>query len=301
MNQLLMVSLAAQLPVERYLQKVSAYPPNPDETIVTVDNPITLSKVERSAILNHIAERNYVVYQYDEGDPSLQSGYQHICHQLGLVNAVTNPASDEQGVTAIEAVEENSYNASRYIPFSTKALNWHTDGYYNEADQTIRAFVLHCRQSALSGGITSLIDHELIFALLYQQNPDWIEALAQNDVLTVPPNIHNGRTLRTEFTGAVFQCDPVTGRLVMRYTERKRNIKWRDDVLVAEALDAIQALLRSHSHWVTRIKLEPGQGIIANNVLHSRSAFCNPDGSATKGRKLERIRFSDQVNAPVYF
>ncbi len=296
-NPPLLAGLAAELPVGRYLQKVSNYPVNPGHLMITIRNPLALSAVERSAMMEQICQRNYVLYQYDESNRAFQNGYQEICRQLGIQNPVANPASDEKGVTTIEVVNETSKTASRYIPFSNQALNWHTDGYYNDEEHTIRAFVLHCRQSAASGGVTSLLDHELIFALLYQQNPKWIEALAQKDVLTIPANIQNGRNLRAAFSGPVFERDPVTAQLIMRYTERKRNIVWQNDPLVQAALDAIKALLRDQSNWVTRLTLQPGQGVIANNVLHHRSVFSNQSESITQIRKLERIRFSTRVDS----
>lgn len=288
--------LAAALPVDRYLQKLQEYPLESDRLAVRIENPLRLSEAERAEIMHGIRRRNFVVYEYDETNPAYQSGYRHICRQLELEATVSNPAADEHGVTSIEVVNHPNKAATRYIPFTNQTLNWHTDGYYNNDKHAIRSFVLHCRRPAVSGGATSLIDHELMFALLYQQNPDWVEALAQSDVLTIPANIENGKTLREEFTGSVFEKDPITGQLIMRYTERKRHIFWKQDSVVLTALDAIKALLYDQSPWVSQLVLQPGQGVIANNVLHHRTAFSDAGSPATSSRKLERIRFSNRVN-----
>jgi alpha-ketoglutarate-dependent taurine dioxygenase len=63
-----------------------------------------------------------------------------------------------------------------FIPYTDKPIRWHTDGYYNIPERTVRGMVLHCVQSAASGGENQLLDHEIAYILLRDENPDFIRA-----------------------------------------------------------------------------------------------------------------------------
>ena len=45
-------------------------------------------------------------------------------------------SSEKSGLTKIE-VSSESKEKSEYVPYTNKALNWHTDGYYSENDNPI--------------------------------------------------------------------------------------------------------------------------------------------------------------------
>ena len=58
---------------------------------------------------------------------------------------------------------------------------------------------------------------------------------------------------------------------------------------------ALERLLADDaSPWVFRGRLEPGMGLVCNNVLHDRTAFA--DSEAHK-RLLYRARYFDRVTA----
>jgi alpha-ketoglutarate-dependent taurine dioxygenase len=78
----------------------------------------------------------------------------------------------------------------------------------------------------------------------------------------------------------------------MRYTTRTRSIVWKDDPNVRLAVGFIRALLESDSPWIFRYRLQAGEGIICNNVLHGREAFEDADGVA---RLLFRARYHDRM------
>jgi hypothetical protein len=88
----------------------------------------------------------------------------------------------------------------------------------------------------------------------------------------------------------VFSIRP-DGRLHMRYTDRSRNIAWRDDPLSAEAVTCLKQVLQTPSPWHVTGRLEPGWGLISNNVLHTRTGFT--DGA--KPRLLYRARYYDRI------
>ncbi len=80
----------------------------------------------------------------------------------------------------------------------------------------------------------------------------------------------------------------------MRYTARKRNVVWREDVLTRQAVKALDEILNSDLPFIYRATLQPGQGLISNNVLHDRSGFNDDD---EKPRLLYRLRYFDRVAA----
>jgi hypothetical protein len=111
------------------------------------------------------------------------------------------------------------------------------------------------------------------------------------DVLTIPPNTEEGAQ-RPASTGPVFAVDPVGGHLHMRYTARTRSIRWKDDAATRAAVQALEALLADDSPAVFRHRLDRGEGLLCNNVLHSRSVFRDGDGAR---RLLYRGRYYDRI------
>ena len=80
----------------------------------------------------------------------------------------------------------------------------------------------------------------------------------------------------------------------MRYTARTRSILWKDDELTSEAVKYLEKLLNSNATYQHRYRLEARQGIISNNILHSRSAF---EDSADQQRLVYRARFYDRIQS----
>jgi outer membrane usher protein FimD/PapC len=79
----------------------------------------------------------------------------------------------------------------------------------------------------------------------------------------------------------------------MRYTARSRNIKWSNAPLVKEAIDYLKQILdKEFSSYVFKGLLEPGMGLISNNVLHDRAAFTNDDQHK---RHYYRARYFDRL------
>ena len=82
----------------------------------------------------------------------------------------------------------------------------------------------------------------------------------------------------------------------MRYTARGRNVVWRDDHVTREAAHFLKDILESGDPLVVRYTLEPGQGVICNNVLHTRTGFTNRESPGSDdGRLLYRARYLDRV------
>ena len=111
---------------------------------------------------------------------------------------------------------------------------------------------------------------------------------AQND----PPRMEEGKTARNTESGPVFSIDPTSGTLYMRYTERSRNVIWKDDKQTNQAIAYLAENLETNPSLVFSHKLEAGQGLIANNVLHNRTSFIDEPNNR---RLLYRARFLERV------
>ena len=90
--------------------------------------------------------------------------------QLGLERLDDNLCSDDDSITSLKVVGKS--REGEYIPYTNKRLNWHTDGYYNRPDRQIRGVILHCVQPAAAGGESALMDHEIAYIQLRDENPD---------------------------------------------------------------------------------------------------------------------------------
>ena len=78
----------------------------------------------------------------------------------------------------------------------------------------------------------------------------------------------------------------------MRYSARKKNIQWRDDDITRAAREFLKEILADENGPVIRYRLQAGEGLISNNVLHNRTAFEEEPG---RGRLIFRARFYDRI------
>jgi alpha-ketoglutarate-dependent taurine dioxygenase len=269
-------------------EKFAHYPTTVEKLVVPIRHPAKLTVEEKSHLLALCQKTNLVVYQIDKETPVDKSDLRALGSQLGLENLDANMCADEDGITALQVMETG--HPHDYIPYSDRQIHWHTDGYYNTLNQQIQGLLLHCVRPAPEGGENKLLDHEIAYIRLRDENPNYIKALMQDDVMTIPPNVENGQELRPARTGAVFSVR--NGKLHMRYTERKYNILWKDDPDVKAALECLRDFIHSDSVYIFRHKLSENQGLICNNVLHDRSAFTD---SETQKRLLYRLRFFDRI------
>ncbi len=272
--------------------KLEHAPADLEALIVEVNDLNQLRPLEMEAISACIRNSNMAIYASRQGHDEDKTMMRSFGRQFGLEQLDHNMGADDEGITELEVKSDAAHQ--RYIPYSNRAIHWHTDGYYNTPQQTIRGLLLHCVEPAFRGGENALLDHELAYIHLRDINPAYIVALMQEDAITIPANIIDGKEIRPARSGPVFSLD-TNGNLHMRYTERARNVIWKDDPMVTEAIDSLVALLHSDSRFIYRGTLHPGQGLICNNVLHDRSAFENTD---TQQRMLYRLRYYDRIRLP---
>jgi alpha-ketoglutarate-dependent taurine dioxygenase len=268
-------------------RKLAAYPRRAEDLIVEVRDPRELTDREVEKLRQICAAANMAVYSSRLGGLADKDIVRRVGARLGLERLQANPFADEDGISSLETAPEKS--ARGYIPYSNRRLLWHTDGYYNPPAQRIRAFILHCVRPAASGGENRVLDHEIAYLLLRDADPEYVRALSASDAMTIPANTGEGMEPRPAQSGPVFSEDG--GALHMRYTARTRSIEWRADEATRAARERLNAILESASPYVFTLRLEGGQGLVCNNVLHDRSAFA--DGSP--GRLVYRARYLDRI------
>jgi alpha-ketoglutarate-dependent taurine dioxygenase len=260
--------------------------------IVPVNDPARLDARERAAILECCRKTNLAIYEVTGVHETGKQAIRALGRQFGLESLDSNLRADEDSITSLRVVEAAA--GTHYIPYTNRPLNWHTDGYYNRLDKQVRGIVMHCVAASASGGDNLLLDPEIVYLLLRDENPRYIEALMQPDAMTIPANIEAGVELRAAQTGPVFSVAPDTGALHMRYTARSRSIEWKDDRNTRLAAGFILELLANDSIYTVRHRLHAGQGIICNNVLHKREAFAN-DAATGQERLLYRARYHERI------
>jgi hypothetical protein len=267
-------------------QRLSRWPVDP--AALTVPLPGPDAGADALAAMRDNCDRfGFSLYACDGG---LESAQLHeLGRRLGLRRLVTNPLAEDDGISRLTV---SSGKAGRgFIPYTDRRLRWHTDGYYRPHGEPIQAFLLHCVRPAASGGENQLMDPQIAWILLQERDPALVRALAAPDVMTIPAR---GRLAgQGTVTVPVFQYT-AGGQLVMRYTRRSHNIQWKADATTRRALEALEELLDADSRWRLRLRLLPGQGMVANNVLHDRSAF-QDDPAAP--RVVLRARYLDRVKA----
>ncbi len=255
---------------------------------VEIRDPARLSPGELCRLRDALARDNLVFYACAGrvGGAELRS----LGRQLGLQRLDYHLCADPSGVATI--TDGGAQAAGEFIPYTPRALNWHTDGYYQPAERCVRAFMLHCVAKAQQGGANRFFDHELAYIALRDREPRWIEALSQRDVLTIPGHAVAPDAARPAVAGAVFSvCDD--GGLHMRYTARKRHVVWKDQSAVLEAIAFLHELLDDPSGFALRYTLQPGEGVVCANVLHSREAY--HDDMPLRRRTLLRARYRDSL------
>ncbi len=276
---------------ERYARwreaKLEAAPARIEELVVEVADPRHLSATEHAALLDRCRRANMAIYASDRGGDADSAIPIEFGRRFGLTRLDHNPGADDLGITALTVVE-----GSGYIPYSSRPISWHTDGYYNRSDRQILGLLLHCVVPSPEGGESGLIDHERLYIAMRDDHPEYVEALMAPDVMTIPGNMEDPRVMRPDRTGPVFWVDPATGTLQMRYTARRRNIRWKEEGVISEAVAWIRDQC-ARAPYRLRGTLQAGWGLLCNNVLHDRTGFA--DQADHRPRLLYRGRYYDRI------
>jgi alpha-ketoglutarate-dependent taurine dioxygenase len=273
--------------------KLAGYPTKVEDLIVELRDPERLSASETQAIVALNRRANMAVYTCTRiaGDEEAQRrAVLALGRQLALRTAEDHRSRERDGLVRIELADTGG--RAGYIPYTNRPIAWHTDGYYNfhGPDRAVLAMILHCARDA-DGGENGLLDHEIAYIRLRDQDPAHIEALCRPDAMTIPANVESNGAVRPANRGPVFFVEPRSRRLAMRYTARTRSIEWRDDPSTRAAAATLARIL-AEEPLILRTRLQPGMGLICNNVLHDRTGFST---APVDGRLLYRIRYHDPI------
>ena len=273
-------------------RKLDQAPRRIEDIVVQLDDPRDLKPVERAHLIERNACCNMAIYVSKTAGDSDKDIPRKLGEQLGLHTLDGHWLTDNDGISPLSVVgAEQRGERKEFIPYTDKPIRWHTDGYYNLPERTIRGLILHCVQSAASGGDNQLLDHDIAYILLRDENPDYIRALSAPDAMTIPPRMEDDGIARAEQPGPVFSVN-ADGSLHMRYTARTVSIAWHPATDAAR--QALERILATPTPWTLHGRLEPGMGLVCNNVLHDRSGFTE---TAEKRRLLYRARYYERVVA----
>ncbi|MCW8926944.1 MAG: TauD/TfdA family dioxygenase [Xanthomonadales bacterium] len=268
--------------------RLDNYPCGVEKLRVDIAGLHNLSGAERASISAVVRQFNMCIYRCRDTE-SDRLAVREFASALGLNRPDLHLCANDDGVSELCVAHEGV--RTEYVPYSNRALSWHTDGYYNAPSHRVRSVVLHCAADAASGGENALLDPDIVYIRLRDEDPRFITAFEHPRCMTIPANEGPQGEIRPEVTGPVFSYEK-EGHIHMRYSARKKNIRWRGDALTHAAREFLSSILAETGGPVFHYRLKPGEGLISNNVLHNRTAFEDAAGSR---RFLYRARFFDRT------
>ena len=271
-------------------EKLERVPSRIEDCLVEVVNPYKLTPTEKEKIQQLCRYNNFALFEITSQDNYAQA-IVAFNRQFGLLDYDQHLYAHGDGLARIS--QSDKQDQAEFIPYTDKAIGWHTDGYYNAIENRIRAFSLFCVSPAIEGGMNQWIDPQMAYILLREDNADVIKALSHPQAMSIPAHIVDGVTRREVSTGPIFFVDEQTKQLSMRYTQRKRHIELLNSTESRQAVILLDDLLNKGTPYHFEQLMRANQGIICNNVVHNRSHFIDNEGTP---RLLLRGRYFNSVN-----
>jgi hypothetical protein len=240
-----------------------------------------------------VQNHGYALYQWSSSPDNLQQSIKLLHHCLGLRQTDPGVVTGTDELSLLEDLSGTPQG--RFIPYTHRAMNWHTDGYYNDSSCAVRCFTLHCIQPASHGGTLTIMDNDLLLIALYDEDPQLVTLLSHPEAMLLPANSDEQGHDRPDRVVPVFSMYP-DGTLGTRFTARVQHIEWRSPDTKAAARRSLE-LINNHPHWHSSLRLTTDQGIITRNVLHRREAF--EDAQHSTRRQILRGRFMQLPTPPV--
>ena len=262
----------------------------PIRYLVKIDGLLNMTAAQKSAIKSACQQSIWPFTSARTRRSTAQPSFRLHRH-VGLTRIDHHLCANADGVSELSVASEGIRTG--YVPYSPRSLSWHTDGYYNEKERQINAVVLHCAQQAETGGENALLDPDIAYIRLRDEDPRFITAFEHPGCMTIPANVTAEGEIRATVSGPVFSYD-ANHNIHLRYSARKKNIQWRDDPVTTDARAFLTEILDETKGLVIRHRLQPGEGLLSNNVLHNRTEFS--DGADTH-RFLYRARFFDRIES----
>ena len=205
----------------------------------------------------------------------------NFAQSLGMITYDKNNIDNN----AVCSITRNKLNDQKgYIPYTDKALNWHTDGYYDQ--KPIYSWLLHCMTPAEEGGENRLLDHELVIRQYVLKHDD-IDLLEKDNAFTIPGNDDVGRLDTKSY---VCSNKNKYKKLHMKFSMRKDNIKLNEKVRAA-MIKMKDIINDDCKEYYLTYKLLKNEGIISNNILHGRNSYRDGENM----RQIFRIRSYERI------
>jgi len=255
-------------------------PSNIDDLKVSLCDINHVSKTEISQIKQKLTKFNCCIYASGT-DLNDNSKIMRFAQSLGM-KTFDSHNIDDSAISMISA--DKNENNMRYIPYTNKGLNWHTDGYYD--NKPIFSWLLHCVEPALSGGENFLLDHELAIREYVLKHDD-ITCLMNNQAFSIPTDEVAERGVTSNY---VCDMNNEYKKLHMNFSMRKENIILNKDSKSAMS-KLIKIIKEDCKKYHLTYKLSRNEGIVSNNILHGRNSF--KDGPVM--RKILRIRSHERL------
>ena len=253
------------------------------------DHPTNKNQVLET-LCTTVKHHGFALYSWIEENTEITVS--NLLHQLSLGDGDSGVIREAGALSLLQDLSGTP--KGRFPPYQSKTMNWHTDGYYNGLDESVRCFTLHCVEPATTGGDLLIMDDNFLVLALLQDDPAQVALLSHPEAMTLPANKDAVGHDRPDRKVPMIQQHP-DGAISMRFTTRARNIHWRCKDTQAAAEKAVE-LINQNSQWQVRVKLHRGEGIVTRNILHAREAFHDMPGQPK--RQILRGRFHN-LPAPV--
>jgi alpha-ketoglutarate-dependent taurine dioxygenase len=271
-------------------EKLANATTNIENCLIEINNPKQLTQAEKNQITKLCSFNNFALFAIPE-QHDYSSSIVNFNQQFGLNSFDNHLYAKDRGMAHI--TQSDKKDQAEFIPYTNQTIGWHTDGYYNAVENRIRAFSLFCISPAQSGGENQWLDHQMAYLLLREENPDVAKALTHPQAMSIPKHIVNGKVRRETSVGPIFFVDDKTQQLYMRYTQRKKNIKFHNSQEIKQAVAILDKCLASNTPYHFKHTMNANQGLICNNILHKRSAFID---NKDKPRLMLRGRYFNNIN-----
>ncbi len=261
-----------------------------ENCLIEVNKPTQLSKAEKNQITHLCRVNNFALFHIPS-QQDYESSIVGFNQQFNLKAFDQHLYVKSQGLAYI--TQSDQQDQAEFIPYTDRAIGWHTDGYYNSPKDRIRAFYLFCVNPAQQGGENQWIDPQMAYLLLREENPDITTALTHAKAMSIPAHKVDGQIRRKTSVGPIFFIDEMTNQLYIRYTQRKKNIDFYDSDEIKQAVETLNQLLAGNTQYHFTHTMSANQGLLCNNVLHKRSTYIDQQVTPRlmlRGRYFNRVQ-----------
>ena len=119
-------------------EKLDNLPKKMIDELVEISDPVNLSKEEINDVKELCRRANMAFYQFKKN--VTKNDILKFSRGLGFGKVDPTLYGEDTGISVVTHIVGGSQKA--YVPYTRKALGWHTDGYYNPLGREIGSFIL---------------------------------------------------------------------------------------------------------------------------------------------------------------